>query len=68
MIHFSFNAIFTIAGASTIHLKVVQVAAEPPPVFDHHVPVFTSEFSLKLDYWDLTTKQVYHGILDEFRV
>lgn len=44
---------------STLHLKVVQVAAEPPPVFDHHVPVFTSEFSpLKQDYWDLTTKQV----------
>ncbi|KAI9559768.1 hypothetical protein GHT06_013774 [Daphnia sinensis] len=46
-------------GTSTLHLKVIQVAAEPPPVFDHHVPVFTSEFSpLKQDYWDLTTKQV----------
>ena len=46
-------------GSSTLHLKVVQVSPEPPPVFDHHVPVFTSEFSpLKQDYWDLTTKQV----------
>ena len=54
------NGLCTIqVGSSTLHLKVVQVAAEPPPVFDHHVPVFTSEFSpLKQDYWDLTTKQV----------
>lgn len=54
------NGLCTIqVGSSTLHLKVVQVAAEPPAVFDHHVPVFTSEFSpLKQDYWDLTTKQV----------
>ena len=48
-----------LVGTSTLHLKVIQVAAEPPLVFDHHVPVFTSEFApLKQDYWDLTTKQV----------
>jgi len=46
-------------GSSTLHLKVSQVAAEPPLVYDYHVPVFTSKFSpLKQDYWDLTTKQV----------
>ena len=50
---------FETVGPSKLHLKVIQVAAEPPLVFDHHVPVFTSEFApLKQDYWDLTTKQV----------
>ena len=51
--------LFSLVGTSTLHLKISQVAAEPPPVFDYHVPVFTSKFSpLKQDYWDLTTKQV----------
>ena len=46
-------------GSSTLHLKVMQVSAEPARVCDHDVPVFTSEFSpSKRDYWDLTTKQV----------
>lgn len=49
----------TLVGTSTLHLKVVQVAPEPPPVFEHQVPVFTSEFTpTKQEYWDLTTKQV----------
>jgi len=46
-------------GSSTLHLKVMQVSAEPARVCDHDVPVFTSEFSpSKRDYWDLTTKQI----------
>lgn len=42
-----------------MHLKVVNAtAADPPPVYDHQVPIFVVNKQLFKDQWDLTTQQV----------
>lgn len=42
-----------------MHLKVVKVAPDPPPVLDHHVPVFLLDRNAyRSEQWDLTTQQV----------
>lgn len=41
------------------HLKVVKLAPEPKPVFDHQVPIFLEgREAFQSDQWDLTTQQV----------
>jgi hypothetical protein len=46
-------------GTTTMHLKVVKVASDPPHVSDHHVPIFImGENMYREQQWDLTTQQV----------
>ncbi|XP_059489456.1 GATOR complex protein NPRL2 [Neocloeon triangulifer] len=46
-------------GTTNMHLKVVKVAADPPAILDHQVPIFTvNEQNFKKEMWDLTTQQV----------
>ncbi|KAH0949649.1 hypothetical protein HN011_007984 [Eciton burchellii] len=46
-------------GTMTSHLKVVKLASEPKPVFDHQVPIFLENKEMfQNDQWDLTTQQV----------
>ncbi|XP_066998360.1 GATOR1 complex protein NPRL2 [Anabrus simplex] len=48
-----------IEGTTTMHLKVVKMAPDPPSVADHHVPIFTIDQNLfREQHWDLTTQQV----------
>lgn len=44
----------------TIYLKLTRIAADPPDVFDHQVPIIRAEMEKKLsfDSFDLTTQQV----------
>ncbi|KAK0089300.1 hypothetical protein PV325_008055 [Microctonus aethiopoides] len=46
-------------GTMTTHLKVVRLAPEPKPVYDHQVPIFLDSRDKFFDeQWDLTTQQV----------
>lgn len=46
-------------GTMTTHLKVVRILQDPPPVSDHHVPIFTESPDLfQAEQWDLTTQKV----------
>lgn len=46
-------------GTTTMHLKVVKVASDPPHVSDHHVPIFIVDQNMYREHqWDLTTQQV----------
>ncbi|XP_046985009.1 GATOR complex protein NPRL2 isoform X1 [Schistocerca americana] len=46
-------------GEMTMFLKVVRAATDPPPVMDHHVPIFTTEKGVfQEEQWDLTTQQL----------
>ncbi|GLH15915.1 GATOR complex protein NPRL2, partial [Gryllus bimaculatus] len=48
-----------IEGTTTMHLKVVKISPDPPPIFDHLVPIFTVDRnSFREQQWDLTTQQV----------
>ncbi|XP_021927171.1 GATOR complex protein NPRL2 [Zootermopsis nevadensis] len=48
-----------IEGTTTMHLKVVKVASDPPHVSDHHVPLFIMDQNMyREQQWDLTTQQV----------
>uniref|UniRef100_A0A6M2DGE4 Putative nitrogen permease regulator 2-like protein n=1 Tax=Xenopsylla cheopis TaxID=163159 RepID=A0A6M2DGE4_XENCH len=47
-----------VEGETTIYLKIVQAATDPPIVKDHVVPVFVEEYLAKPEDWDLTTQQV----------
>lgn len=48
-----------IEGETTIYLKIVRIADDPPDVYDHQVPVLRPEFrNMSFDSWDLTTQQV----------
>lgn len=48
-----------IEGTTTMHLKVVKVASDPPHVSDHHVPIFIVDQNVfREELWDLTTQQV----------
>lgn len=49
-----------IEGETTIHLKVVShLNDEPPPIYDHLVPLLNPKFiDIPRDAWDLTTQQV----------
>lgn len=48
-----------VEGQTTIYLKIVRIADDPPDVFDHQVPVLCPEFrNMAFDSWDLTTQQV----------
>ena len=51
---------FTLADESnTIHLKIVSPTKDPPPVLEHHVPMFLTDKELyDSSQWDLTTQQV----------
>lgn len=43
----------------TTHFKVVRILQDPPPVLDHHVPIFTESPDLfQAEQWDLTTQKV----------
>nr|CAD7200336.1 unnamed protein product [Timema douglasi] len=48
-----------IEDTTTMHLKVIKVAGDPPLIEDHHVPIFLmDQFSYNDQQWDLTTQQV----------
>lgn len=48
-----------IEGETTIYLKIVRIADDPPDVYDHQVPLLRPEFrNMSFDSWDLTTQQV----------
>ncbi|XP_071810529.1 GATOR1 complex protein NPRL2-like [Asterias amurensis] len=45
--------------SNTIHLKIVSPTKDPPPVLEHHVPMFlTDKESYDSSQWDLTTQQI----------
>ena len=45
--------------SNTIHLKIVPSTKDPPPVLEHHVPMFLADkYSYNYSQWDLTTQQV----------
>ena len=49
-------------GTTTMHLKVVKVASDPPNVSDHHVPIFIVDQNVfREQLWDLTTQQVIYN-------
>lgn len=56
----SYNITYSLLeGTMTSHLKVVKLASEPKPVFDHQVPIFLeNKEEFQNDQWDLTTQQV----------
>jgi nitrogen permease regulator 2-like protein len=48
-----------VEGETTIYLKIVRIAEDPPEVNDFQVPILRPEFkNMSLDSWDLTTQQV----------
>ena len=48
--------------SNTIHLKIVPSTKDPPPVLEHHVPMFLADkYSYNYSQWDLTTQQVGEG-------
>lgn len=48
-----------IEGETTIHLKIVSHFNDPPPVYDHLVPLLKEDFNeIPIEAWDLTTQQV----------
>lgn len=48
-----------VEGETTIYLKIVRIADDPPDVQDYQVPILRPEFrKMSFDSWDLTTQQV----------
>ncbi|XP_033115443.1 GATOR complex protein NPRL2-like [Anneissia japonica] len=48
-----------INDSNTIHLKIVPPMRDPPPVFEHQVPMFLKDkSSYDFNDWDLTTQQI----------
>lgn len=48
-----------VEGETTIYLKIVSHHNDPPPVYNHLVPLMCQQFNqIPTDAWDLTTQQV----------
>ena len=48
-----------VEGETTIYLKILRIAEDPPEVADYQVPILRPEFqNMSFDSWDLTTQQV----------
>ena len=48
-----------VEGETTIYLKILRIAEDPPEVADFQVPILRPEFqNMSFDSWDLTTQQV----------
>lgn len=48
-----------VEGETTIHLKIVSIKSDPPPVLDHMVPLFNTHYTnIPCEVWDLTTQQI----------
>lgn len=48
-----------VEGETTIYLKIQSYRNDPPPVYDHLVPLMCPQFDqIPMDAWDLTTQQV----------